>query len=223
MRKVFLIAIAAAAWAGLVLELYMTLDDAVSSGGSIRYALINYLSFFTILSNFMIAALCTVAALDSRAPSHAFRQTFAAALTLYIVIVAAVDAAILKSGAHAVGIEHLSDLLLHKIVPAAYAIYWVGFEPKDKLAWGDPLLWQGFPIVYMMYTMIRGELTHYYPYPFLNADHIGTDAVWLNGLYLLGFLLAISYAILGIGKAAALWHASAEGFLNRPSSPRLRA
>ena len=57
-----------------------------------------------------------------------------------------------------------------------------------------PLLWLAFPAVYLGYTIIRGALTGWYPYPFLDpsqTDGYGGVAIWCGAILviILGFSL----------------------------------
>jgi len=58
-------------------------------------------------------------------------------------------------------------------------------------------LWLLFPIVYAIYALVRGGLTGWYPYPFLNPDVSGASSVvtTIVGLFALGFAL-----VWGVGK-----------------------
>ena len=69
--------------------------------------------------------------------------------------------------------QKIADVLLHDVVPVLYVAFWIFLVPKFTLRWGDAVRWLTFPAVYMAYTLVRGYVSHWYPYYFIDVDTIG--------------------------------------------------
>ena len=57
-----------------------------------------------------------------------------------------------------------------------YITYWVFFTPKGSLRFVDQVVWQSYPLIYLIYTLIRGAIIGAYPYPFLDVARPGCGA-----------------------------------------------
>ena len=58
-----------------------------------------------------------------------------------------------------------------------------------------------FAVLYCVYTLIRGNLSGYYPYPFMNVNEGGLDKVLINIGAMWVLFLFISFLLVGISKA----------------------
>lgn len=56
------------------------------------------------------------------------------------------------------------------------------------------------PIVYFAYSLIRGELVGWYPYPFVDASEIGYDGVAFRAVFLLGGFVLAAAAVVALGN-----------------------
>ena len=88
---------------------------------------------------------------------------------------------------------------LHSAVPLAYLLWWVAFAAKDVTRRDLPK-WLIYPAAYCVYALVRGSLTGFWPYPFLNNDTLGPVRLTVNiGAMLAGFAL-IGLAVLALAK-----------------------
>ncbi len=75
----------------------------------------------------------------------------------------------------------VSDILVHAVVPAMAILGWLLFGPRGPASWRAA--GYGFLIttVWLVFTLVRGALVHYYPYPFMDVDANGyaSVAVWV--------------------------------------------
>ena len=81
------------------------------------------------------------------------------------------------------GVEAVGDVLVHVAVPLLTVVGWLVFGPRPRIeartvAWS--LAW---PIGWLVYTLLVGALTGWYPYPFLDvaAEGVGTGRDHLRG------------------------------------------
>lgn len=90
--------------------------------------------------------------------------------------------------------------MLHVVVPFFYLLYWLLFTPKGNLKWQDGIYWIFFPFAYLIYSLIRGAIVEWYPYPFLNVVKHGYPKVFMNiGLMIVVFFIA-GLAIIAVDR-----------------------
>lgn len=193
-----------AAVTALVAILALTLQYRVAAGLETRPAdtpvwwwLAGY---FTVLTNLGAAGLMTATALRHR-PSAAVQG----GLVVAILMVGLVYHAILARHWSPQGLAFWADQGLHSAVPALVAGWWLCFGDR-RVSLADLPGWLIWPALYAAYALIRGALTGFWPYPFLDADQLGWPRVALN---VAGQVLAFAALGVGlIGLARASVHAS---------------
>ena len=197
--KNYLIFVAILAWAGLAIQLYIIISNRVVS---IPETIVRYFSYFTILSNILVALYSTYILLkpNCRLGKYFVRPNVVAAITLYITVVGITYNAVLRNLWSPKGLEMVGDELTHLIVPLSFLLYWLILVPKDELKWKDSFLWLIYPIVYFGWVITFGTLSGFYPYFFVNVTELGYNKVILNsGMLVIGFFL-LSLLFIGIDK-----------------------
>ncbi|MBT3069641.1 Pr6Pr family membrane protein [Rhodomicrobium sp. Az07] len=181
-RRLTAILIAALCMAALAIQLHLAIERAHPTGHSIGGAILNYLSYFTILTNLAIAALLGATAANASDARIWNRPSANTALAVYIIVVATVYATLLRHLYAPAGIEFLAERMLHLVIPALFVGYWFILIPKGTLRLRDQLGWLVLPAVFFVWTLVHGALTSFYPYPFLNAAERGYASVLWSGL-----------------------------------------
>lgn len=195
----FLLLISLLGWFALVSQFYLIL---VSKQASVAETITRYFSFFTILTNIMLAVCTTVLLLkpDSRWGNFFSKPGTLTALTVYIAIVGITYNAILRFLWQPQGLQWVTDELLHLIIPVLFLLMWCLYVEKSRLQYKQAFPWLIYPVLYMIYTAIRGAIVHYYPYPFTDVDVLGYSRVLLNSLWLFVAFLGLSLFLIAIGK-----------------------
>jgi len=169
------------AWIGIVVNYFYSGEK-----------LCNFLSYFTIISNTSIALAMTVAGIVPKSTVGRFvsKPVVLSALALYIIIVALVYNINLRNTWAVSGWLSITDYFIHVFIPLAYVAYWFMYTPKKALAWKDVIFWLILPLLYLAYSLTRGAITSWYPYPFLNVTQLGYPQVLINSAVVtLGFVL----------------------------------
>jgi hypothetical protein len=193
-RRICASAIALLAWFGLIMRLYLTATTSLAAGASRFQLIANYFSFFTILTNLLVAVGLTLllSAPDSRWGSMFSRPVASSATAIYIAIVGVTYSFLLCDLWNPQGAEKVADVLLHDVVPLLYVAYWLIFVPKGWLRWKDVLYWLPYPMIYFGYSLIRGAITGWYPYPFIDVHSLGYARVLTNAAMLVFGFLALA-------------------------------
>lgn len=98
------------------------------------------------------------------------------------------------------GLDKLTDILLHDVVPVLYVVFWIFFAPKSGLRWRDTLYWAIYPIIYFVWILGRGALSGRYPYPFVDVGHLGYPRVLLNAVVLLSVFLVGGLVVVAVSR-----------------------
>jgi hypothetical protein len=202
-KQVLTVATASAAWFALLLQFPLTMRTSIANGMSMIGAILTYFSFFTLLTNLIVALVLTFCLL---APNSSWGRFFSSPVVstgtaLYIAMVSAVYSLLLRHSWNPEGLDKLADIILHDVVPILYVGFWILFVPKSGLRWKNTLSWTIYPMIYLAWILIRGAISGRYPYPFVDVGQLGYPRVLLNSGMLLAIFLAAGLAVV----AAARW------------------
>jgi hypothetical protein len=169
--------------------------------------LIRFIGYFTILSNVLVAGTAWTLAFGRGSDSAVWRVLRLNAV-VGITVTGVVHWFLLRPLLDLDGTDLLVDKLLHLVVPALAVIGWVAFGPRGRVRSSDLLPSLCYPVGWLIYTLVRGAVTAWYPYPFIDADTLGYGVVALNSAGIALLMVALS--------AGALW---ADRHLTRATSP----
>lgn len=201
--KRYAAAAALAGWVGLAIQQYLIFYSRWTSGASLMGGLINFFSFFTVLTNTLAAVVLSYALVNR--PSAARRFFLAPAVSsgiaVSIVVVGLAYNLLLRHLWQPEGFQFIADELLHDVMPVLFAVYWWRYVPKGQLRFTHIGLWVIYPLVYFGYALLRGDLLGQYQYPFIDVSTLGYPQVFVNaGGILAGFVL-IAAVVVGVDKS----------------------
>lgn len=183
-------------WFTLILQLVLTI---VNRKVSLAEAIVRYFSYFTILTNILVA-LCFTFLLRSR-KSIFHKAGTQTAITVYIVIVSLVYNLVLRAQwGPPSGWARVADELLHSINPLLFVLYWILYTEKRAVHWHSIPAWLLYPLAYLGYTLARGSIVHFYPYPFIDVGQLGYGAALLNCLWVSLAIIFFSLLFVGLAK-----------------------
>lgn len=199
--KIFLAILSCFAWFALIPQFFITIS---SDKAPWFENFIRYFSYFTLLTNAMVAVCSTTLLL---APNSSWGRFFArtgtaTAIAVYITIVALIYNTVLRSLAQFEGLQKILNEVQHVIVPVLFVLYWCVFVNKSSLRWKDFLPWLWYPFAYLLFVLIRGSFSNFYPYPFIHLGNLGLRQTLLNAALMGVLFMLMSLAFIGIGK---LW------------------
>jgi hypothetical protein len=163
----------------------------MSRGG---LTVVRFFSYFTVLSNTAaVVMLAMLAARPGRDSSEGF-AIFRGAVTVYMSVTGLVYAVILAPNLADVAVpEPWIDWTIHVLGPILVIADWFHSPPRHRLHRNIFWIWLVFPAIYLVYSLIRGPLVGWYPYPFLDPDvsngYLGV-ASW--SLVVLGVIVGFS-------------------------------
>mgnify|MGYP000845513279 FL=1 len=188
--------IAFLAWMAVVTQYYLMIQNRVES---IPETTVRFFSFFTILTNSLVAVFFTLRLTGKRSiPDQPGALT---AVTIYITIVGLVYQMVLRQTWEPTGLQKIIDELLHSVIPVLVIVFWCLYENKSALKFSQIPQWLIYPLLYLAYVLIRGSISGFYPYPFINVADIGWQNVIINSAGITVLFLVISAAFVKLGKS----------------------
>lgn len=193
--RIYATVMALVGWFTLVTQYYVNYD--LKTVSAAEYTL-RYFSFFTILTNIMVAVTYTAIAVGAR--SFLTRTKSITAVTLYILMVGIIYNTVLRNLVELQGVPLIVDRLLHSVIPVSLLIFWMFVVPREGLQWNYAISYLWYPVCYIIYVIILGERTGFYPYPFANVEKLGYPRAILNGVSIcVGFLVA-ALVFIAVGR-----------------------
>lgn len=193
--RIFLAVLSILAWFALAAQLYIIIRYRSSSVGA---TVIQYFSYYTILTNIILAWVCTTLFINREDASK--RKRILTAVLVYILTVGLTYNLILRALWKPEGLQLLADNLLHSIIPFLYLVFWILFVKKYTLEWSDILQWLLYPFVYLVYVLIRGAIYDLYPYSFIDVTQLGYQKALINAVLVTGVIVLFSFLSVAVTK-----------------------
>ncbi|HZQ65078.1 MAG TPA: Pr6Pr family membrane protein [Gaiellaceae bacterium] len=174
----------------------------------------NFFSFFTIQSNILAAAVLVAGAIVRGDARTRLFDALRGAGTLYIAITGVVFALLLAG--HQEDLDtHIAwvDAVVHEVIPVAVAGDWLLDPPRNRLPVRVAWAWLAYPVLWFVFTLVRGASVDWYPYPFVDVSTIGYGGVaWRSAVLAAAFAgAALAFCRLGnarVRASSATRHAS---------------
>ncbi|WP_347910819.1 Pr6Pr family membrane protein [Pseudomonas grandcourensis] len=202
LRRRFVAAAAMLGWAGLSIQMYLIFHSRWTLGASLIGGLVSFFSFFTVLSNTLVATVltCEWTSRESAARRWFLQPWVSSGIAVSIAVVSLAYNLLLRHLWHPEGWQWLADELLHDIMPLLFLGYWWRCVPKGTLRVWHIALWVIYPLLYFAYSLLRGHLLAVYPYPFVDVDKLGYPQVFINAGGLLAGFVVIALLVIGLDR-----------------------
>ena len=168
---------------------------------------LNFFTFFTILSNLLAMGVLLEGGRRMLTGTPPIPDMIRGAAVVYMTVTYIVFAVLLR------GLEeelqtHLAwvDSVFHRVAPIVLMLGWVVDPPKERIPFRRALWWLAFPLIWVVFTMIRGAIDGRYPYPFLDPA---------NGGYGIVFVYIVAITLLFV---FVCWVVATAGFILRSRS-----
>ena len=134
------------------------------------YNPVNFFSFFTIESNiFFVIILFAGSYMAWKRKNKTLFNILRGAAVIYMVTTGIIYS-LLLTGLQEELLTHIPwvNAVLHYVLPLAALLDWLFDLPGRRISFKQGLLWLAFPLAYFAYSLVRGSVVDWYPYPFLN-------------------------------------------------------
>ena len=140
--------------------------------------------YFTILSNLIVVIYFWLLFSLKLDKSEVFNKWFGG-VTVYITITGMVFVIILQNGFQQIGFDKIGSIICHYIMPILTVGFLIYYRKEYKFCFKDIFIWIAFPILYIIFVLIRGSITNDYIYPFFELNSLG---IGLFSIYLLAIV-----------------------------------
>ena len=154
------------------------------------------LSHFTVQSTILLALVTLASARRAWTARHPLPGALTGAALLYVTMASLVHHVLLSdaparfslTGEASSGPAVLTAHALHTVIPVAALLDWLLLSPPARTHLHQAAPWLLYPLVYLLFSLARGELLPDSPdrflYPFLDAAHHGYRSVLADCLLL---------------------------------------
>jgi hypothetical protein len=149
-------------------------------GSSTAGRIIRVLSFFTIESNLLSGLVSAQLAIRPDRDGTAWRGLRLAALVGITVTGVVYSTVLAKIHEPHGGAETFVNNIVHYVVPVMMVLGWLAFGPRPRITRATLLRSLLFPLLWIVYTLIRGAIWKWYPYPFLDVPTHGYARIAVN-------------------------------------------
>lgn len=207
--------VAAAIVAAIVAQLVRSVSNSLAEGWPVGGTVVDFFSFFTILSNATSVVVLVVGGVMLLRPGARDGRVFATILvcaTTYMTITGLVYNTLLRGIPLPQGATvPWSNEILHVWAPLFFVLDLLLAPRRRALPWSAVGVITIFPLVWLAYTLVRGPLVvnfrtgdpWWYPYPFLDP-HLqpwGYGGVALYALAIAAAIVAIGAVAVAVGRA----------------------
>jgi hypothetical protein len=184
----------------LLATIAIQIGDRVANGA---FDPAEYFSYFTIqsaLMNIVVFVVGGVMALRMRRDTVLYTTVRLSTLA-FAVVTAGVYNLLLRNVPYEgyAGLQWPNEIL-HVWIPILIALDWLFAPGRPALSWRVLPTVLIYPVGWLIYTLARGVLIDYYPYPFLNPATAGWGSVLAYIVGLSAFIVAVSALALGYSR-----------------------
>lgn len=172
-------------------------NEAGSAGAVGR--VLDFISYFTILSNIVVAVVATLLWRNPHRNSGLFRVLRLDSLIM-ITVTGLVYTIVLAPDAELRGWEYVSNTLEHYITPVLTVLVFILIGPRGLIRVRTIFLALVLPLIWVAYSLARGAVIDSYPYGFLDAARYGYGTVMINLIGIVGIGIVLGFGFLGIDK-----------------------
>jgi len=179
----------------LVIQGHRVLDE--HNRPDVATRLVRYCSYLTIWANALVAWSTATLAIGRDRDTRAWRALRMDAVVL-IALAGVVHFFFLRPLLDLDGWDLVADRSLHMVVPVVAIVGWLVFGPRGRVATSDFALFLVLPVFWIVYTLVRGAIVDWYPYPFIDTNEHGYGVVLLNAAGISLIMLAFAWAVVAL-------------------------
>jgi len=165
-----------------------------------RFVAGDFFSYFTVESNtlaiisLVLGALATATGRTTRG-LDLYRGGVAFYMTTVILIFI-----VLLSGYPASELTAVpwDNTVLHYIMPIVVIVDWLLDSGSAPIAYRTAAIWLAYPLAYLFYSLIRGAIVDWYPYPFMDPGTHGYLSIVITSVVIAVILAGVAWLIAGV-------------------------
>lgn len=159
--------------------------------------------FFTVLSNLLAAAVFLEGGRRQLSGQPPVPDLWRGAAVVFMTVTFIVFAVLLRDLQEQLQTNVVwVDSVLHRIMPVAVMADWLIEPPHGPIGFRRALVpWLVPPVAWTAFTLVRGAVDGWYPYPFLDPANGGYGTVALYAVGILVLFLGVVWLVATVGSA----------------------
>lgn len=159
--------------------------------------------FFTVLSNLLAAAVFLEGGRRQLSGQPPVSDLWRGAAVVFMTVTFIVFAVLLRDLQEQLQTNVVwVDSVLHRIMPVAVMADWLIEPPHGPIGFRRALVpWLVPPVAWTAFTLVRGAVDGWYPYPFLDPANGGYGTVALYAVGILVLFLGVVWLVATVGSA----------------------
>ena len=162
----------------------------------------DFLSYFTVLSNVLVAVVMALLWRDPQRNGALFRVLRMDALIM-ITVTGLIYWGVLAGGVELQGLEYVTNTIEHTLVPIAAVLVFLIFGPRGQFRVSTVFVALILPIAWALVILVRGAVISAYPYGFIDVARYGYGSVFQSIAGVAVFGIIIGFVFLGIDRLLA--------------------
>lgn len=158
---------------------------------------LRFFSYFTILTN-LLAGFYLIFYANQKAWTS--QNGSLTAVTMYLFMVGLVYQVALRFVWNPTGWSRLADEMLHSVNPILLLLVWFAKEKTSELRYQMIPKWLIYPALYLLFIWIRGAISGYYPYYFIDRNILSSDDFYINVVVLIILFVMFSFGFIWLGR-----------------------
>jgi len=164
---------------------------------SMMESTIHFFSYFTLLTN-LLAGFFLISYANQK--EWAIQNGALTAVTIYLFMIGLVYQLALRFVWNLTGWSQIADEMLHSINPILILLVWFAKENTSELRYQMILKWLIYPALYLLFIWIRGTISGFYPYYFMDRNALSSYDFYINVLVLIMLVVLFSFGFIWLGR-----------------------
>lgn len=160
---------------------------------------VNFFSYFTILSNISATVTLAVGGIALLLGRRGVPDGVRGAVACYMSVTGIIYAVVLRPD-QAGQIEQWIDDVVHLVMPIVVFVDWLVVPPRERQPYSVLRYWLLFPMVFVVYSLVRGHFANWYPYPFLDPRGRGYGHVAVDCCVIALAIVAVCLLVVWLGR-----------------------
>lgn len=157
----------------------------------------NFFSFFTVEGNVFAVGMLLVSAV---APRSRRLDMFRGASTLYMLTTIVVFTLLLSDlDPGVLRAVPRDNTVLRYLMPIGVTLDWLLEPPRQRIPFASALVWLAVTLAYVGYSLVRGEIVGWYPYPFLDPADVGWGKVTVASVGIAAVVALFTWVVTRVG------------------------
>ena len=186
----------------LVAQFALMVPAKMASGSDPVSAVIYYFSFFTTLTNMLVVLIYLGAIVRGQRWLMLFRKPVTRATAAAAITLVGAYYHLMLAGLYQIeGLMAVCVFIMHYVAPVLYLVWFAAWNRSGTLQMNAIPAMLAYPLIYLIFILVRGAMTSDYPYPSFDIGALGFGPVAAMSAALMVVLIAFSAVAITVDRS----------------------